>query len=78
MLERRSREHVLARIRDSRGGKDYASEFGSRMRGEGLFAELLAKRFSIARERLAFPGRRPLDCTRFRAPARDQRQLALL
>ncbi|MDX1434380.1 MAG: PA0069 family radical SAM protein [Gammaproteobacteria bacterium] len=70
--------HVLARISDSRDGKDYVSGFGTRMRGTGHFADLLARRFALARERLAFPGRGELDCSAFRRPARDERQLALL
>ena len=30
-------EHVMARVRDSRRGKDYDAQWGKRMRGEGLF-----------------------------------------
>ncbi|MCY3820845.1 MAG: PA0069 family radical SAM protein [Gammaproteobacteria bacterium] len=41
-------EHVMNRVRDMRGGRDYRSEWGTRMRGEGAFAELLAKRHAIA------------------------------
>ena len=41
-------EHVMHRVRDMRGGRDYRSEWGTRMRGEGAFAELLAKRHAIA------------------------------
>ncbi len=41
-------EHVMARVRDSRRGKDYDAQWGKRMRGEGLFAELLAKRHQVA------------------------------
>ncbi|HSI23991.1 MAG TPA: radical SAM protein, partial [Methylotenera sp.] len=32
--------------------KTYESEFGKRMRGEGLFADLLANRFKLALKRL--------------------------
>ncbi len=41
-------EHVMSIIRQMRGGKEYDATFGSRMRGEGEFANLLAKRFDIA------------------------------
>ena len=41
-------EHVMNRVRDTRGGRDYRSEWGTRMRGEGAFAELLAKRHAVA------------------------------
>ncbi len=41
-------ERVMARIRDLRGGKDYDATFGRRMTGEGIWAELIAKRFQRA------------------------------
>ncbi|WP_237132879.1 PA0069 family radical SAM protein [Pseudohongiella sp. O18] len=66
-------ERVMNRIRDMRGGKEYDATFGSRMRGEGLWAELIAKRYAaiIAKTRLserrtADFGR--LDCSLFRRP----------
>ena len=37
--------HVMSLIRQSRGGKAYQSQFGKRMVGEGVFADLLAQRF---------------------------------
>jgi len=46
--------HVMSIIRQMRGGKDYESEFGSRMRGQGPFADLLEQRFKKARARLGF------------------------
>ena len=58
---------VMARIREMRGGRDYDSNFATRMRGSGLWAELIAQRFHKAcarhglnRERIA------LDLTQFR------------
>jgi DNA repair photolyase len=45
-------EHVMSRLRAMRGGRENDSEFGSRFRGEGLFADLLARRFRKACERL--------------------------
>ncbi|XSG84770.1 MAG: PA0069 family radical SAM protein [Methylohalobius sp. ZOD2] len=44
-------DHVLNRIRDVRGGRANDPRFGHRLRGEGLFAELIAKRFRIAARR---------------------------
>lgn len=38
-------ERILGVIRDARGGQDYDARFGHRMRGEGIFAELIAQRF---------------------------------
>ncbi|PYC23968.1 PA0069 family radical SAM protein [Pseudomonas mosselii] len=62
--------HVLSLIRQSRGGELYDSRFGARMRGEGVFAELLAQRFRKAARRLGFEGREELalDCTAFCPP----------
>ena len=34
--------HVMSLIQQMRGGKDYDSAFGTRMRGEGPFADLIA------------------------------------
>ncbi|MBN6714664.1 PA0069 family radical SAM protein [Pseudomonas capsici] len=63
-------EHVMSLIRQTRGGEVYNSEFGSRMRGEGPFADLLAKRYSIATTRLGLNRRESfhLDCNAFCPP----------
>lgn len=42
------KEAVLSLIKQSRGGKLYDSNWQSRMTGEGLFADLIAKRFKLA------------------------------
>lgn len=61
-------KHVMSLIQQMRGGKDYDSRFGARMRGEGPFAQLLKMRFQKAHRRLGY-GRMPyLDCTKFVAP----------
>lgn len=44
-------EHVMSLIRQMRGGKEYDSTFGTRMRGEGEYANLLATRFKLACKR---------------------------
>lgn len=46
--------HAMSLIRQMRGGKDYDSAFGRRMRGEGPFADLIALRFARAYKRLGF------------------------
>ncbi|KRG61732.1 DNA repair photolyase [Stenotrophomonas humi] len=65
-------EHVMSTINQLRGGKDYDSQFGKRMRGEGVYAELLANRFKLASKRLGFNASRQqwpwLDCSKFVAP----------
>jgi DNA repair photolyase len=45
-------EHVISVLRQSRGGADYDSRFGHRMRGTGVFADLLSQRFKVACKRL--------------------------
>jgi len=64
-------DHVLNRLRDTRRGNLYQSQFGERMRGTGDYANLLAKRFSIAEKRLGFAGFPELDCGQFRPPRLD-------
>ena len=46
--------HVISTVQQLRGGKDYDSAFGQRMRGQGVYAELLARRFRLACQRLGF------------------------
>ncbi|MEO7431242.1 MAG: radical SAM protein, partial [Dokdonella sp.] len=41
-------EHVMSLINQMRGGKDNDARFGSRMRGEGPFAQLIRQRFRLA------------------------------
>ena len=68
--------HVMSTVQQLRGGKDYDATFGKRMRGEGVYAELLARRFELALKRTGFSPRKPrqLDCTRFIAPRKPSPQ----
>jgi DNA repair photolyase len=43
---------VMNRVRQLHGGRDYDPEWGRRMRGEGVHAELIARRFATALGRL--------------------------
>lgn len=70
-------DHVMQRIRDSRGGRDYDPAFGTRMRGTGLFADMLAQRFRAAHVRMGFAEGEQLDCSRFLPPREDRSQLEL-
>src|SRR5690606_4911048 len=65
--------HVMSLVGQMRGGRDYDSTFGRRMRGEGPFAELIAARFARAWRRLGFTPSPPLDCSRFVPPPRPER-----
>jgi DNA repair photolyase len=60
---------VMARIHDMRGGKDYDSDFATRMKGVGPWAALIGQRFDKATRRIGFNQVRiELDTTRFRRP----------
>lgn len=60
--------HVMSLVRQMRGGKDYDSAYGTRMRGEGPFADLIAMRFAKAYRRIGL-GRLPaLDVSKFQPP----------
>jgi DNA repair photolyase len=65
---------VMARIRDMRGGKDYDSTFSTRMRGEGVWAQLIAQRLAKAKRRFGLADdRRELDLEQFRKPLAPSR-----
>lgn len=49
---------VMAIIRDIRGGSDNDPAFGSRMRGQGVWADLIRTRFIRARKKAGFTGER--------------------
>jgi DNA repair photolyase len=69
---------VMGIIQQMRGGKDYDAQFFTRMKPQGVWADLIRTRFRIACKRAGM-GRieLDLDCTRFRPPNLDG-QLSLL
>ena len=72
--------HVMSVINQSRDGKDYQSGFGTRMVGTGVFAQLLRKRFEIAKRRFGLDdaeNRHELRTDLFRPPATNQAQMTL-
>jgi DNA repair photolyase len=52
------KEKVLNRIRSMRGGKLNDARFGSRMRGEGIFADQISQLFELSCRRAGLEGRR--------------------
>ncbi len=71
--------HVMALVRSMRGGKDYDSEWGKRMKGGGPYAWQIGRRFEIAAKRLGLnTERRVLRTDLFRPAARQNEQLMLL
>ncbi len=70
------KDKVLNRVRDLRGGRLYDARFGSRMRGEGLFADQIRTTFETFKRRYGLDQPRPeLSTAAFRRPGQ---QLALL
>jgi DNA repair photolyase len=63
-------DRVMSRVRDMRGGKDYDSDFAKRMKGEGLWADMLRQRFQKAATRLGMNARMRgiLDMSEFQRP----------
>jgi DNA repair photolyase len=60
---------VMARLREMRGGKDYDADFSQRMKGTGLWSQLLRQRFEKACHRLSMNWQRiELDLSQFRRP----------
>ncbi|MGR3492261.1 MAG: PA0069 family radical SAM protein, partial [Shimia sp.] len=43
---------VMSRVREAHGGQDYDPQWHKRLRGEGLYAQMIAQRFRVARARL--------------------------
>jgi DNA repair photolyase len=64
---------VMARLRDMRGGRDNDPGFGTRMTGEGVWAQMLTQRMRRACARLGLQRERiPLDLSQFLRPAGAQ------
>jgi len=60
---------IMARIHEMRGGKDYDANFATRMKGSGLWSDLVRQRFEKASKRLGFNRERiELDLSGFRPP----------
>ena len=69
---------VMSLVRQIRGGKDYDSQWGKRMKGEGPIAALLSRRFATAKQRYGLAARLPpLDLDRFRIPPPPGDQMEL-
>src|SRR5277367_3278454 len=70
-------DRILGTIREVRGGKLNVSDFRTRMRGEGPYAEQINQMFHVFRARLGFGARiKELRTEHFRRPG--EQQLSLL
>src|SRR5258708_24771454 len=71
-----AKEKILHRIREMRGGRLNDPRFGSRMRGEGLYAQQIARLFAVARQKAGFRNEdRELRLEGFRRPSGPQLML---
>ena len=60
---------IMARIHEMRGGKDYEADFATRMKGHGLWADLIRQRFEKTCHRLGLNRQRTeLDLSQFSPP----------
>jgi DNA repair photolyase len=70
------KEKILGRLRALRGGKLNDPNFGSRMRGEGIFADQLSQLFHVACRRANLPEERPrITIENFKRPPGPQLEL---
>jgi DNA repair photolyase len=70
--------HVFTLIRDMRSGRDYDSQWGTRMKGTGPIAWMIGRRFEIACEKLGLNKRRSkLTTDHFIKPEGGGQQLSL-
>jgi len=71
-------ERIMARVREMRGGKDNDPNFGTRMTGTGIWAQMIRQRFDKASAKLGFNRTRfELDLTQFRRPSAQPGQASL-
>ena len=68
------RDKILARIRHLRNGKLNDARFGSRMRGQGIFADQIHQMFEVARRKAGIP---ELSVASFRRPRGPQLDIDL-
>ena len=71
-------DKIISLIRQARGGKLNDPRWGSRMTGEGPYAEMLRRRFDVACGRLGLNKQRlKHDASRFKPPAPNGAQRSL-
>jgi DNA repair photolyase len=69
---------VMGLVRELHGGRDYDPQWGRRMKGDGVYAALIARRFGAAVARLGLNRASPrLRTDLFRVPRTGPEQLTL-
>jgi len=71
-------DHVMSLVRGMRGGKDYDSTWGTRMKGTGPYAWMIGRRFEQACERLGLNARKVSLSTDLFVRPREQETSAQL
>lgn len=72
------RHKVESLIRSTRGGGLYQTKFGLRQRGDGEYADQIARNFKVFAHKFGFDGHLPeLDSSQFRPPRPASGQLSL-
>jgi DNA repair photolyase len=66
------KEKVLGRIKELRGGQLNDPRFGTRMRGEGIFAQTVHDLFTLGRRKMSLDKRPELSAAAFRPPGGKQ------
>ncbi len=65
-------QHIMSLVRQMREGRTYQAESGTRMRGKGIFAQLIDKRFELTCKRLGLNEHHfDLDCSQL-IPSRQR------
>jgi DNA repair photolyase len=71
-------DHVMNMVKDIRGGWENDPNFKSRMRGSGVYADMIEQRFRKTCQRLGLNRKHiKLDTDLFLPPVRDKQQLQL-
>ncbi|HZZ32247.1 MAG TPA: PA0069 family radical SAM protein [Phenylobacterium sp.] len=69
---------VMSLVRQMRGGKTYDSQWGQRMKGQGPIADLMSRRFAVAKTRYGLAGKLPpLELGLFQVPPKAGDQIDL-
>lgn len=72
-------KHVMSLVRSMRGGKDYDSSWGKRMRGQGPYAWQIGRRFELVAKRLGLNRKSfSLRTDLFKPPVLPGQQMSLL
>ena len=72
------KDKIESRLRETRGGQLYESDFGTRMIGRGEIADQIRQTFEVfVKKHGLIHGHRPLDTSQFRRPVPKSGQLRL-